>query len=294
MRPCDSANTAQVGKAPDFRDQEKRRPACGGRRAGDAIPGGGARMAADTLHLHVSAEVSTPTCKLCGAAGPLVRRSHVIPRWMYELLPIDGRRFRIISAFEGEYEQRSQMGLYDSIVCSACEGCFQIWDDYAVKVLRQIPLATASGFDFGAYEYGKLARFYLSVLWRLHACSRPIANVDLGMAAAPLGRALLSDDDSSLSDYEIIPAWSRHILSFGVIGPRWVEYDATRYWKIYMPRFQVLINATSKPGSLRFAPWLMRAGNPLLMLEDTFESGEEEIVARTLQANMERKNASRC
>ena len=232
-------------------------------------------------------------CKLCGAAGDLVRRSHVIPRWMYDLMPNDGRNFKVISGFNGEYEQRSQSGLYDSFVCQGCENRFQVWDDYAAKVLRKEPQLTADGIDFGPYEYGKLARFYLSVLWRMHACSHPFAAVDLDAAAAPLGKALMGSDDAALSGYEIVPTWSRHFLSLGIIGPRWVEYDCVRYWKLYMPRFQVLINVGSLPGSPRIFPWTLKAGTPLLMLEETFESGETEIALKAVSANMERKDACR-
>lgn len=231
------------------------------------------------------------TCKLCGAAGPLVKCSHVIPRWMYGLMPNDGRNFRVISAFDGEYEQRSQSGLYGSFVCQGCENRFQIWDDYAAKILRKEPQLTAAGIDFGPYDYSKLARFYLSVLWRMHVCSHPFAVVDLGATAAPLGNALLGSDDDVLHEYEIVPTWSRHFLSFGILGPRWVEYDSVRYWKVYMPRFQVLINASCLLESSRHVPWTLKPGSPLLMLEETFESGEAEIAMKAISVNRERKDA---
>lgn len=233
------------------------------------------------------------SCKLCGADVDLIGRSHVIPRWMYHLLPNDGRNFRIISGVGDEHEKRSQSGLYDSFVCSSCENRFQVWDDYAANVLRRTPDVASTGLDFGPYGFGKLTNFYLSILWRVHAYSLPIAAIDLKEAGTLLGQVLLSGDDSLLGGYEIIPTCSKHILSMVIIGPRWVEYDATRYWKLYMPRFQVLINISGNPGSPRFAPCLMKPGAPLRMLEDTFESGEVEIAAHAVRANMERKNARR-
>ena len=236
---------------------------------------------------------SETECKLCGCDAKLVRRSHVIPRWMYNLLPNDVRNFKTISGFEGEYEQRSQAGLYDSFVRQACENRFQVWDDYAARLLRRAPQISNAGFDFGSYDYGKLARFYLSVLWRMHACNQPLASVDLADTAAPLAEALLSHDDAALSGYEIIPTYSREFLSFAVIGPRWVEYDGTRYWKLYMPRFQVMINVSGRPGPNRCRPWLMKVGANLLMLEDTFESGEQAIALQAIVANMERKDVRR-
>lgn len=54
-----------------------------------------------------------------------------------------------------------------------------------------------------------------------------------------------------------------------------------------------MLNISGKPGSSRMVPWVMRAGYQLLMLEDTFESGEVQIALSTLQVNLERKNARR-
>jgi len=232
-------------------------------------------------------------CKLCSEQSLLVKVSHVIPQWMYGLLPNCARNFKIVSPVEGEYKKRSQSGFYDSFVCKNCEDRFGLWDDSAAKVLRTRPVVTEDGIDFGQYEYGLLARFYLSVLWRMHASDGLMVSIDLGEDAEPLRQDLRNRDDSILNRYEIIPSWSNHVLSLGIAEPKLFAVDGAIYWKIYMPRFQALLNISGNPGSSRLAPWIMRAGNPLLMLEDTFEFGEAQIVLRALQANMERKNARR-
>ena len=78
-------------------------------------------------------------CGLCPALAPLAPKSHVIPQWMYDLLPQDKHRFRIASSHLGEFEQRSQSGVYGRFVCQACEDRFAAWDDYAAIVLRRTP-----------------------------------------------------------------------------------------------------------------------------------------------------------
>jgi hypothetical protein len=245
------------------------------------------------LHLTGIRSEFSMSCSLCRSQGALVKRSHVIPQWMYGLLPNDGRNFRIISPVDGEYEKRSQAGLYDSFVCQICEDRFGKWDNYAATVLRKTPVTSEAGIDFGAYDYGKLARFYLSVVWRMHACSLPIMSIDLGPAAANIGNALLNGDSSALAYYEIVPTWSCHVLSLGIAEPRLINVDGTPHWKIYMPRFQALINLSGEPGPARLAPWKLGAGRTLLMLEDTFESGEVEMASTTLRTNMERKDDRR-
>lgn len=232
-------------------------------------------------------------CKLCGCHGKLVKCSHVIPLWMYSLLPNDGKNFKIISPLKSEYEIRSQSGEYASFVCQLCEDRFKLWDDYAAKVLRNKPQITTSGIDFGSYDYSKLKRFYLSVLWRMSAYGRPLLSIDLGNVGESLGSALLDDENSNLSRYEVIPSCSDHILSLGVLEPRIYEIDGIPYWKIYMPRFQALINVSGTAGSDRLMPWQMSAGTNLRMLDDRFECGEMDLAMHTFRTNMEQKNV-RC
>ena len=233
------------------------------------------------------------TCKLCKEQRPLVKRSHVIPQWMNGLLPNDGRNFRIISPIDGEYEKTSQAGEYASFVCQACEDLFAGWDEYAATVLRAPSRMTEVGIDFGSYDYGKLKRFYLSVLWRMGAYGRPFLSVDLGPHASPLGRVLLDPDDSALEGYDVVPSWSKHWLSFGIAEPRLFDFDGVLYWKIYMPRFQALINISGLLVLDRTAPWCMRKDADLIMLEDTFEWGEKDAAVRTILANRKRKYADR-
>jgi hypothetical protein len=140
------------------------------------------------------------TCKLCGTESALVPRSHVIPQWMYALLPQDGRPMKIASSHLGEFEKKSPSGIYGKFVCQSCENLFSRWDDHAAIVLRRPPTLTGGGWDYGTYSYGDLTRFYLSVLWRARACEHPFfETVVLGRRAAVLAKGLLSTNDAGLA-----------------------------------------------------------------------------------------------
>ena len=233
-------------------------------------------------------------CGLCKALAPLVPKSHVIPQWMYDLLPQDERRFRIASSHAREFEQRSPTGIYGAFVCQACEGRFAAWDDYAANVLRRCPQRCNRGLAFGAYDFGQLARFYLSILWRMNACAhRFFASVALNGAEAQLGSVLLTEGDD-LSAFEVVPSWSPHVLSLGLLTPVAVRIESVPYWQIYLPRFQALVKVEAAPGAMCLQDWKLKAGMDLYMPEKSFnEFGEASLAHHVFKENLEKKNAKR-
>ena len=270
---------------------------------------------------------SADCCKLCNAPGPLHPCSHVIPQWMYEMLPMDNRRMRIASSHEGEWEQQSPTGIYGSFVCLSCEDRFAAWDGYAADILRRLPrpAATTQRWNFGQYDYARLKRFFLSILWRIHACERFFDEVNLESCAYPLAKCLLNDDTNALRDFEVVPTWCPHILtrdeeahpdgwlySYGGMTPvrvpfksvpSWVYYshcvmmpirvliESVTYWQIYLPRFQALIKVNPGSGAACLQPFAMANGTNLCMLEKEFtEFGEIYTAERVFTENMERKN----
>lgn len=211
------------------------------------------------------------------------------------MLPMDKRRMRIASSHEAEWEQRSLTGIYGSFVCKNCENRFAVWDDYAATVLRKAPIDTESGWDFGKYDYGKLSRFFLSILWRMHACGhRFFATVDLGSQVDSLACFLRKKDyekENMPQNFEVVPTWSSHLLSLGVLTPIEVRIADVPYWQIYLPRFQALIKPVAEPGALCLQPFAMANGKTLCMLEKQFtEFNEIESFYGVATENIEKKN----
>lgn len=235
------------------------------------------------------------TCKLCGAESSLVTRSHVIPQWMFSLLPQDGRPMKIASSHHGEFEKKSQTGIYGKFVCQTCENLFSRWDAHAAIVLRRTPTLTGDGWDYGAYSYGDLTRFYLSVLWRASTCGQPFFEVvDMGTRKAKLAMALLSTDDACLDDFDVWPSCSGHLLAYGVLPAIEVHIESSYYWQLYMPKFQALIKVSAQPGARCLQPHKLKPNSPLRMHEKNFnEFGEVNATELVFRANMEKKNARR-
>lgn len=235
------------------------------------------------------------SCTLCNSAGPFHPKSHVIPQWMYEMLPMDDRRMRIASSLACEWEQRSPTGMYGSFVCKSCEDRFTGWDNYAAAVLREKPEATGQGWDFGKYDHDRLLRFFLSVLWRMHACEhRFFETVDLGSQTVSLTRFLLGNSDFLQQDFEVVPTYSTHLLSCGVMAPILIHVEGVPYWQIYLPRFQALIKIVSGPGAACLQPYVMANGKSLCMLEKNFdEFNEIQTFERVVAENLKRKNGKR-
>lgn len=235
-------------------------------------------------------------CKLCDLPATLVGCSHVIPQWMYAVLPQDESRFRIASSHDGEFEKRSPTGIYGRFVCQLCEDHFARWDSCASEVLRRIPTMSANGWwDYGEFGYGDLARFYLSVLWRASACGQPFfETVDLKDRTATLATALLAKDDTCLAAFDIWPSRSGRLLACGVLPPLEVSIESTPYWQLYMPLFQALIKVVDGPGASCVQPHKLKPNSHLLLCEKTFtEFGEVATTETVFRANMEKKNARR-
>ena len=212
------------------------------------------------------------------------------------MLPMDERRMKITSSRADEYQKESKTGIWGSYVCKECEKKrFAAWDDYAADILRRPSAATVKGLDFGEYDYNRLTRFFLSVLWRAHACEHNFfEGVDLGSRAQPLAHCLLNDDAENIRDFEVVPTWSSNILTAGVMTPIPVLVEAVPYWQFYFPRFQALIKVNPGPGASCLRPFVMTAGKPLCMLEKNFtEFDEINTVRAVVTENLRKKNGKR-
>ena len=73
-------------------------------------------------------------CKMCLQEKELVD-SHIIPRSFFEHIKTSKKPSVIISNKKGEFTKKSNIGIYDQIVCLECERMFQEYDRYAKNFL---------------------------------------------------------------------------------------------------------------------------------------------------------------
>lgn len=244
------------------------------------------------------------SCKLCGKPGALVKCSHVIPKWMYiyaqrQWMDTHGP-MRILSSHVNEHEQRSPTGIYGKFVCAGCEDKFQKWDDYAAKILRgnstlktiETPSGLIRVHDFGHYDYIELKLFYLSILWRAHACDHQFFDqFDLGKHTDNIATCLLTKDKSLIDSFDIWATYSSYLMGVGVLEPRFVILKNVGYCQLYMPHYQALIKMDDKHSDESLKHMMLTQGEPLYMVEKSFdEFGEIEHFYNIASENMRKKS----
>ena len=111
------------------------------------------------------------TCRLCGRERKLVD-SHIIPRAFFQIEP--DQPPRLFSNRREFHPRRAPKGVYDQIVCEACERRFSEYDNYAVKLLIRERVVREPIKHRGAtiayvvpdIDYKNLKLFVIAVLWR--------------------------------------------------------------------------------------------------------------------------------
>jgi len=144
-------------------------------------------------------------CALCLQPRAL-RRSHIIPEFMYNALYDDKHRFWCVSAEVDSRNELKQKGEREELLCDQCEGRFARHERYASLVhnggipldaKREGSLIILDGINYTTYKL-----FQLSVLWRASVSRLPLfERVDLGPHEEILRRQLLNDDAGKPTRY---------------------------------------------------------------------------------------------
>ena len=147
-------------------------------------------------------------CALCLRERDL-KRSHIIPEFLYESLYDDKHRLQILSVLPDEKNQLKQKGERERLLCDGCEAQFSRYERYAslilgsklpIKVEREGNLLTLFGLD-----YKKFKLFQLSILWRAGISTLPLfSRVQLGPHAERLRVMLLAEDPGLPEQYACI------------------------------------------------------------------------------------------
>jgi hypothetical protein len=162
-------------------------------------------------------------CKLCLQEKHLLKKSHIIPDFMYQDLYDD--KHKMISFNPHEYAvgeghiKNPSSGDYDSyILCKDCDNrIIGGYESYAAKVLfgglplNQAPVISTfkkkDGTELTNYknlDYKNFKLFLLTILWRAGISKRPIFEyIDLGPHASILRKMLYEGDPGTISDYPL-------------------------------------------------------------------------------------------
>ncbi len=111
----------------------------------------------------------TGYCRLCGESKVL-RRSHIIPEFLYAKLYDDLHRMLGISTKPSAKIELPQKGLRERLLCDSCESLLSGYETYAVDALSNPTVEGLSGgrglVSLEGIDYSRYKIFQLSVLWR--------------------------------------------------------------------------------------------------------------------------------
>lgn len=144
-------------------------------------------------------------CALC-LQDSEIRRSHIIPEYLYEAMYDDKHRFHVLSVIEGQKDWMEQKGLRERLLCDDCETKISRFEDYGRRVLkggaefkfeRQGSLVIVDGIDYRRFKL-----FQLSILWRAGVSTLDLfQHVQLGPFEEALRNMVLHEHPGKQEDF---------------------------------------------------------------------------------------------
>lgn len=198
-------------------------------------------------------------CALCGKDRPL-RKSHVIPEFMFRPLYDEKHRFYGVSNIPSKPNQLFQKGLREKLLCDECEQRISRYESYASDVFfgnaTTKPAPTQTGFLFTGLDYKPLKLFFMSLLWRLGTTSiRELKGAELGPHQDRV-RALLGADDPA--DFLTYPAMvtgltfdRKHIPDL-IVPPLHARIEGRRVWAMVISGFLFHFVVSNRKPAERF------------------------------------------
>ena len=144
-------------------------------------------------------------CRLCTGNGTL-RKSHVIPEWLYGPLYDGIHRYHVIKAAPLAKRRFEQKGLRERLLCQTCETKLSVYEGYARGVLfggQEITVVQhKDGIELRDLDYRKIKLFQLSLLWRAGVARQEFfSQVELDRHEEPLRKMLLAKDPGRCTEY---------------------------------------------------------------------------------------------
>ncbi len=144
-------------------------------------------------------------CRLCTGNGVL-RKSHIIPEWLYGSLYDGMHRYHVIKAAPLPKRRFEQKGLRERLLCQTCETKLSVYEGYARGVLlggQEITVVQRhDGLELRNLDYPKLKLFQLSLLWRAGIAQQEFfSQVELGYHQELLRKMLLLEDPGRYTEY---------------------------------------------------------------------------------------------
>lgn len=185
--------------------------------------------------------ISPPeACRLCGEVRPL-RKSHVLPEFVYRPLYDDHHRFYVMDARTGWSSRRAQKGLTDRLLCDACEQFLSPYEKYAAEVMTGRSSAKVRQFGTRVHvsglDYPRFKLFLLSVLWRSSATQQEFFKfVSLGPHEERIRQMILERRPGRSEEYGcavVFASLSQESLADTIFNPEAFRWAGRRFYKLF-------------------------------------------------------------
>lgn len=157
-------------------------------------------------------------CQLCGKESKLIRKSHIIPNFMYKGLFDEDRKMLIANLKDlSKKPQMAQSGIFEkNILCENCENIFSKNERYtshffngsassSLLFKNKISRDGLRTISITGIDYTKLKLCILSILWRAHISKNKFfKNVSIDEKNENvIRRMLLNNESESDDEYKI-------------------------------------------------------------------------------------------
>jgi len=147
-------------------------------------------------------------CKLCLKNKPLCN-SHIIPEFFYKMMYDEKGRMLKLSTVEGERNLYKQKGIYEKLLCKACEQLINKFEKHVKEVfydnMEYYKTDNNNEIKIVNIDYNKFKLFQLSLLWRASISKDAFfENVNLGPHENKIRLMLLNEKPGDIHEYGCI------------------------------------------------------------------------------------------
>lgn len=184
------------------------------------------------------------TCKLCQKERDL-RKSHIIPDFIYKPLFDDKHRFYKIPGDLNKKHKIHQTGIYERLLCLECEVHLNQYETYASLAFEADQGLTGSCEEgllhIGNVNYAKFKLFSLSILWRTGVSSYDMFDqVKLGSHEEKLRTMILNGDPGSEDEYPFVLSpviHKRELQNKVIVKPTCVRLEGHHVYRLLFSGF---------------------------------------------------------
>ena len=211
-----------------------------------------------------------------------IRRSHIIPEFLYEAMYDEKHRFHVLSVIEDQKDWMEQKGLREHLLCDDCETKISRFEDYGRRVLkggaefkfqREGSTVIVEGLDYRRFKL-----FQLSILWRAGVSTLDLfQHVQLGPFEETLRNMVLDEQPGKQEDFGCVMFGLKNgidtIADLIVQPVRTRSDDGHCCYRFVFGGFQWVFFVSSKPKTGTYSVgFLQESGCLCFVVKSVFEA----------------------